>query len=85
MSHTYTRISIWRNGDLTQMVEIDLSTRTPHACKRMLRVWFARIVSLETDHRFTIRVQSGSAFNVDLECNCDQSGPVQCDLHGPRE
>lgn len=20
-----------------------------------------------------------------LDCNCDQSGPVQCDLHGPRE
>lgn len=20
-----------------------------------------------------------------LDCNCDQSGPVQCDQHGPRE
>ncbi len=21
----------------------------------------------------------------DVECNCDVSGPVQCDIHGPRE
>lgn len=21
----------------------------------------------------------------DVECNCDVSGPVQCDMHGPRE
>lgn len=63
-THTYTRISIWRNGELTQIVEIDLSTRTPHACKRMLRVWFARMVAIEPDVKFTVRVQEGSTFNV---------------------
>lgn len=60
MTHTYTRISFWRGSVLSQMVEMDLGTRTPHQARRYLRLWFARMAAIETDGAYTVRVQVGS-------------------------
>ena len=59
---TYTRIAFWRAGVLVQVVDLDLGSRTPRQARRTLRVWFARMVSLEVDDKFTVRVDVGSEY-----------------------
>ena len=59
-AHLYTRLSIWRAGVLQQVVEVDLHGATPLRAARTLRVWYARMRSLEADDRFTLRVQTGA-------------------------
>jgi hypothetical protein len=57
----YTHLSFWRNGELVQMVAIDLGTRRPLAAQRTLRVWFARMASWELDDNYTVRIGVGVA------------------------
>lgn len=54
----YTEISFWRAGALSQMVEIDISSR--HNPARYVRVWLARMTSLEPDSAYVVRVRTGS-------------------------
>lgn len=64
MTRTYTRMSFWRSGQVSQIVEIDLSVLTPRQAARRLRVWFERMASLEPDGNYSVRVSSGSDITV---------------------
>lgn len=56
----YTRLSFWRDGQVTQIVEFDLSVLSPQQARRRLRVWFARMASLEPNPDYSVRVSVGS-------------------------
>lgn len=63
----YTRIAFKRAGVISQMFEVDLSTRSNPA--RYLRLWFARMADIELDQNYTVHVSVGTEITPELEAS----------------
>lgn len=57
---TYTRIMFKRGRSISQIVEIDLGSRTrARQAARYLRVWMARMMALEPDENYSVHISEG--------------------------